>query len=104
MTEGGPSDENNKDNGHHETNEHENGDKHCSVAGDDNDNGDDDKQYLFIIRHGDRWDYANPEVCKAKRKAFPLIVFPLLLRLKLHCIHLMSSPFFYYKNCKCGKK
>jgi hypothetical protein len=23
---------------------------------------DDDRQYLFIIRHGDRWDYATPEV------------------------------------------
>jgi broad specificity phosphatase PhoE len=21
----------------------------------------DDKQYLFIVRHGDRWDYSNPE-------------------------------------------
>ena len=23
-----------------------------------------EKQYLFIVRHGDRWDYANPEVKK----------------------------------------
>jgi len=22
-----------------------------------------DKQLLLVIRHGDRWDYAHPEVC-----------------------------------------
>lgn len=21
-----------------------------------------DQQYLFVVRHGDRWDYSNPEV------------------------------------------
>ncbi|CAJ1900830.1 unnamed protein product [Cylindrotheca closterium] len=26
-----------------------------------NDSSVDDKQYLFLVRHGDRWDYANPE-------------------------------------------
>ena len=27
------------------------------------------QQYLFVIRHGDRWDYANPEVSfKMKKK------------------------------------
>jgi hypothetical protein len=25
-------------------------------------NGDEEKQSIYIVRHGDRWDYENPEV------------------------------------------
>ena len=31
---------------------------------------DDDRQFLFVIRHGDRWDYANPEVGNRKVLSF----------------------------------
>lgn len=27
--------------------------------------GADERQYLYIIRHGDRWDYENPEVSES---------------------------------------
>lgn len=33
----------------------------CAIQDGDDDNGDDDRQYLFLIRHGDRWDYSFPE-------------------------------------------
>ena len=37
------------------------------------------KQYLFIVRHGDRWDYSTPEVCK---KIFWILMLSFLFS---HC-------------------
>jgi hypothetical protein len=34
-------------------------------------NGEDETQSLYIVRHGDRWDYENPEV-RAKRWCLPI--------------------------------
>lgn len=34
----------------------------------------DDKQYLFIVRHGDRWDYSNPEVRTSDRRTSSLFL------------------------------
>ncbi len=44
----------------------------CAQSDDSSANGDERQQSIFIIRHGDRWDYQHPEWKKsAKRKGDP---------------------------------
>jgi hypothetical protein len=42
----------------------------CLNGDQTNPGNDDDLQYLFIIRHGDRWDYSNEDVCLTFESSF----------------------------------
>ena len=51
------------------------------------------KQYLFIVRHGDRWDYSTPEVCK---KIFWILMLSFLFLIVVPARFLCHSCFVLF--------